>query len=186
MCLLTTRRSTAGQQRASCGDSRPRNRPWSHKDKKTHTPCTKPHSSLSSNHVNTQLYLSTPFIRCLCCLEKSTLPPQAACDTWPDKQTTTACSWIPIKTWRTHIHHVNVQGFFSLRTHIDVHPNLVFLTDVSDLVQWVEGPLDCGPWCAANKERYRTLKRNTLGEYIYVCWSVYVMVILWQYLNKWF
>lgn len=104
MCLLTTRRSTAGQQRASCGDSRPRNRPWSHKDKKTHTPCTKPHSSLSSNHVNTQLYLSTPFIRCLCCLEKSTLPPQAACDTWPDKQTTTACSWIPIKTWRSHTH----------------------------------------------------------------------------------
>lgn len=35
--------------------------------------------------------------------------------------------------------------FFPWRTHIYVHPELVFLTDVSYVVQWVKGTLNCGP-----------------------------------------
>ncbi len=45
----------------------------------------------------------------------------------------------------------------SWRTHVYVHPELVFLTDISYAVQWVKRSLHGGPWCAAYKERHRTL-----------------------------
>lgn len=45
-------------------------------------------------------------------------------------------------------------------THVNMHPEVVFLTNICDAVQWVEGTLHCGPGCAANKKRHGTLTKQ--------------------------
>lgn len=42
-------------------------------------------------------------------------------------------------------------------THVDMHPEVVFLTNICNAVQWVKRTLHGGPGCAANKERHSTL-----------------------------
>lgn len=45
-------------------------------------------------------------------------------------------------------------------THVNMHPEVVFLTNICNAVQWVEGTLHRGPGCAANKKRHGTLTKQ--------------------------
>lgn len=45
-------------------------------------------------------------------------------------------------------------------THVNMHPEVVFLTNICNAAQWVEGTLHCGPGCAANKKRHGTLTKQ--------------------------
>lgn len=45
-------------------------------------------------------------------------------------------------------------------THVNMHPEVVFLADICYAVQWIECTLHCGPWCATNKERHCALRKK--------------------------
>lgn len=49
-------------------------------------------------------------------------------------------------------------------THVNVHPEVVFLADICYAVQWIERTLHCGPRCAANKERHCALRKKKQSE----------------------
>lgn len=60
-------------------------------------------------------------------------------------------------------------------THVYVHPELVFLADISYVVQWVKGTLNCGPWCAADKEWHCTLG-ETKWRWMQLPWILWFLV----------